>query len=115
MMSVYHCWRSFADSCGWDVPDEKSPKPQRYLRTLGAMTDLRLFPSGPISLESSADKAESTLSDLKGIWDSNRLSPDCSGKLCGRMQWASATVFGRFGRAMLSVLAAVGMSQVDLI
>ena len=101
MLSGYHCWRSFADACGWDVPDEKSPKPQQYLRTLGAMTDLRTFPYGPISLESVSERVETTMKDLRGILESNRLSPGFSGKLYGRMQWASATVFGRFGRAML--------------
>ena len=101
MLSGYHCWRSFAASCGWDVPDEKSPEPQQCLRTLGAMTNMRLFPNGPITLESVDERVENTMSALRGILESNRLTPGFSGKLYGRMQWASATVFGRFGRAML--------------
>ena len=101
MLSGYHCWRAFASVCGWDVPDEKSPPPQRFLRTLGAMTDLRSFPNGPIRLESALERVEKTLSDLQEILKSGRLSPGFAGKLYGRMQWASATCFGRFGRAML--------------
>ena len=101
MLSGFHCWRSFAVACGWDVPDEKSPPPQRYLRTLGAMTDLRKFPNGPICLESVSERVERTMSDLRGILSANRLTPGFAGKLYGRMQWASATCFGRFGRAML--------------
>ena len=101
MLSGYHSWRSFAAVCGWDVPDEKSPPPQRYLRTLGAMTDLRLFPTGPIRLESAIERVKTTLEDLRGNLESRRLSPGFAGKLYGRMQWASATCFGRFGRAML--------------
>ena len=85
MLIGYHCWRSFADACGWDVPDEKSPRPQQYLRTLGAMTDLRSFPHGPISLESVSERVETTMNDLRGILTSNRLSPGFSGKLYGRL------------------------------
>ena len=48
--SAYRCWRRFADLCGWDIPDEKSPPPSHDLRTLGARTDLRNFPGGPILL-----------------------------------------------------------------
>ena len=101
MMSGFHCWRSFARACGWDVPDEKSPPPQRYLRTLGAMTDLSLFPYGPIKLESASERIESTVMDLQEILRSRRLTPGFAGKLYGRMQWASSTIFGRFGRALL--------------
>ena len=101
MLSGYHAWRSFAAVCGWDVPDEKSPPPQRYLRTLGAMTDLLDFPHGPIKLESAIERVQTTLSDLQGILNDRRLTPGFAGKLYGRMQWASATCFGRFGRAML--------------
>ena len=101
MLSGFHCWRAFAQACGWEVHDEKSPPPQRYLRTLGAMTDLRMFPFGPMKLESAVERVESTISDLENILSSRRLTPGFSGKLYGRMQWASSTIFGRFGRAML--------------
>ena len=101
MLSGFHCWRSFAVACGWDVPDEKSPPPQRFLRTLGAMTDLRLFPDGPIKLLSAIERVEATISDLENILRERRLTPGFAGKLYGRMQWASSTIFGRFGRAML--------------
>ena len=30
--SAFKFWRMFADLCGWDVPDEKSPPPSRYTR-----------------------------------------------------------------------------------
>ena len=105
MLSGYHCWRSFALACGWDVPDEKGPSPQRFLRTLGAMTDLRRFPDGPITLESTAERVESTIADLEGMLRSRRLTLGFAGKLYGRMQWASSTIFGRFGRAMLRALS----------
>ena len=101
MRSGYEAWRLFATLCGWDVPDAKSPPPKDFLRTLGAMTDLREFPLGPISLRSAEDRVQSTLADLRGILETRRLPPAFAGKLYGRMQWASATCFGRFGRAML--------------
>ena len=101
MLSGFQAWRALALCCGWDVPDAKSPPPQSCLRTLGAITDLSLFPSGPIRLRSSEDRVKATLRNLNLILDSRRLSPAEAGKLYRRMQWASSTCFGRFGRAML--------------
>ena len=101
MLSGYYSWRSFAALCGWDVPDEKSPPPQQFFRTLGAMTDLRAFPNGPITLSSAKERVEATVKELQAILLSQRLPPAVAGKIYGRMQWASATCFGRFGRALL--------------
>ena len=101
MQSGYRVWRAFAEACGWDVPDSKSPPPQQFLRTLGAMTDLRNYPGAPITLSSAVDRVVSTVQDLEGVLSSRRLQPAFAGKLYGRMQWASAMTFGRFGRAML--------------
>ena len=65
------------------------------------MTDLRLFPKGAIKLASSVERVQSTVDDLRRVLETGRLQPAFAGKLYGRMQWASATCFGRFGRAML--------------
>ena len=65
------------------------------------MTDLRPFPNGPIRLQSAVERVDRTMTDLNWILQSKHLSPGFAGKLYGRMQWASATCFGRFGRAML--------------
>ena len=56
MLSGFHRWRSFASACGWDVPDKKSPPPQRFILNLCAITDLRLFPDGPIELMRAVEK-----------------------------------------------------------
>ena len=101
MFSGYQSWRTFAAICGWDIPDEKSPEPQQFLRTLGAMTDFRRFPIDPIVLSSTEERIKSTLNDLDSVLVTRRLTPAFARKLYGRMQWASATCFGRFGRAML--------------
>ena len=65
------------------------------------MSDLRLFPNGPIKLPITIERVESTASDLERILRTRQLTPGFAGKLHGRMQWASPTSFGRFGRAML--------------
>ena len=44
---------------------------------------------------------KSTVAELQRVLDRRRLRPALAGKLYGRMQWASATCFARFGRAML--------------
>ena len=43
-LSAFSCWRSFADMCGWNIPDKKSPPPSQVFRTLGALSDLSDFP-----------------------------------------------------------------------
>ena len=42
--SSFLCWRSFADLCGWDVPDAKSPPPAQVFRALGAVLDTAAYP-----------------------------------------------------------------------
>ena len=41
----FACWRKFADLCGWDVPDSKSPPPAQLFRALGAMIDFQGTPA----------------------------------------------------------------------
>ena len=40
IQSAYRCWRRLCDLLGWDVPDSKSPPPERALRMIGIWLDL---------------------------------------------------------------------------
>ena len=93
-------WWVFASACGWGVPDNKLNPPQQRLQTLGAMTDLRGFPSAPIVSTSSTDRVESTLSDSRRILIM-RVAPALAGKLYGKLMFMSSQYFGRLGRALL--------------
>lgn len=64
-----------------------------FFRTLGAMTDLRLFPNGPIKRLSAIERVGATISDLENILTESGSHPTSGGKLYGRMQWASSTIF----------------------
>ena len=104
MMSGFISWRAFAAACGWDAPDAKSPPPppKQFLRNLGAMTDLKHFTKRAIELVSSDEEVQTTLGDLRHVFERGRLYLAFAGNLYGRMQGATATCFGRFGCAMLT-------------
>ena len=100
-MSAFTSWRRFAVCCGWDIPDKKSPPPSQRFRTLGAITNLAGFPSGPILLEPAADRVAKILEELQDIFRNQRLTPALAGKLFGKMMFASSQYFMKYGRCML--------------
>ena len=57
--SSYSSWRAFAQMCGWDVPDAKSPPPSQLFRALGAILDFTGFPSSPMYIRLAQDRLES--------------------------------------------------------
>ena len=99
--SAYQCWRIFAALCGWDVPDAKSPPPSDFFRVLGAMTDFRQYPDGPMLLRAASDRVESILEMLTEIRDCNRLSSALAGKIYGKLMFMSSQYYGRLGRALI--------------
>ena len=101
VMSAYWCWRTFADDCGWDVPDAKSPIPSQYFTALGAELDLTGFPVSPMMLRPAKGRAAKILSTLTTALATKKLEPALGGQLFGRMMFQSSQYFGRFGRATL--------------
>ena len=71
-MSAFTSWRRFAVCCGWDIQDKKSPPPSQRFRTLGAITNLSAFPTGPILLEPAADRVAKILDELQDIFRNQR-------------------------------------------
>ena len=100
-MSAYQGWRGFADHCGWDVPDSKSPPPSSRFRSLGAMLDFSKFPREPMLLRPAEDRIESSTALLASILDCRTLPPGLAGKLYGKLMCLSSRYFGRCGRALL--------------
>ena len=67
VMSAYQCWRSFAELCGWDVPDVKSPPPAQNFRALGAIIDLSMYPDGPLMFRPAEDRIENLVMALCNV------------------------------------------------
>ena len=99
--SAYSAWREFAELCGWDVPDSKSPPPSSIFRALGAMVDLSLFPNGPLRFCPAEDRITGLLSTLGDILTTETLPPALAGKIYGKLMFLSSQYFGRLGRALL--------------
>ena len=99
--AAYRFWRGFADLCGWDVPDAKSPPPSRLTRLLGAISDLRLTPMCAPCFRIAEDRAEKISRILKMVAKCNKLTPALAGNIWGQLGFSQTAMCGRFGRAML--------------
>ena len=99
--SAYRCWRRFADIFGWDIPDEKSPPPSQYVRTLGAMADMRDFPGKPILLRVAQARVSEIGDQIQEIPEKRMLRPALAGKLFGRLLFCSSQFYGNLGRSMI--------------
>ena len=99
--SAFECWRKFAELCGWDVPDEKSPPPSQCFRALGAILDFSGYPKGPMLIRPASDRLESLMILLGQVLAEQKLSPALAGKLYGKLMFMSSQYFGRLGRALL--------------
>ena len=97
----FSSWRRFADLCGWDVPDSKSPPPTQLFRALGAMMDFESYPRGPICIRPAEDRVTELLDVLQRILTDRALAPALAGKIYGKLMFLSSQYFGRLGRALL--------------
>ncbi|CAK0843649.1 unnamed protein product [Prorocentrum cordatum] len=99
--SCWRSWRNFAQLCGWDVPDVKSPPPSAELRALGAWTDLRPAPGGSPLIKIADERAQELRKDVFDCLHSWRLRSGHASRLVDRLGFASTQLFGRRGRAQL--------------
>ena len=98
--SGYTFWRRFADLCGWDVPDKKSPPPTQLQRVLGASSDLTFTPISPPWLWMCDDRREKLSGILRSVL-CHGLAAALAGQVWGQLSFAQTNMAGRFGRAML--------------
>ena len=103
--SGFRGWRDFAEFCGWDIPDSKSPPPAAVFNTLGAETDLSGFPDDPVLLRASKDRIEKLVVLLNDVVEAGFLKPALAGKLFGKLMFMSSQYYGRCGRALLRAFA----------
>jgi len=101
IQSAYRCWRRLCDLLGWDVPDSKSPPPERALRVLGIWLDLSKTPWEPFFILITQDRLEKILAAIQGILECARLAPGDASSLYGQLGWTCITSHGRSGRATL--------------
>ena len=87
---AFASWRGFADLCGWDVPDAKSPPPSQCFRALGARLDLSAYPMVPMLIKPVEDRIEGMIEALLKVSHEKRLSPSLAGKLCGKLMFMSS-------------------------
>lgn len=80
VFSAFASWRGFADLCGWDIPDAKSPPLSQCFRALGALLDFSGYPSGPMLIEPAEDRTEYLIEALLKLSHKKRLSPSRAGK-----------------------------------
>ena len=99
--SAFSCWREFAEFCGWEVPDEKSPPPAQVFRALGAILDFRCYPKSPMLIRPASDRMDSLKALLGQVLEERRLAPALAGKLYGKLMFMSSQYFARLGRALL--------------
>ena len=100
-MSAWFAWRAFANLCGWDVPDSKSPLPASAFRAVGAWLDLSALPNGHGTFRIAADRSQHLQAELHAVLEANMLPPGRAGQLYGKLGFASTQVFGMMGRAPL--------------
>jgi hypothetical protein len=94
-------WRAFANLCGWDIPDSKSPHPAGCFQALGGSTDLSPLPELPARLLLTEDRLQALLKELLMIKAARKLLPGLAGRINGKLQWTTSLIHGRFGVAML--------------
>ena len=101
IQSAFICWRRVCWLLGWDVPDSKSPPPQRALRVLGIWLDLSKTPWEPFFVLITQDRLEKILDFINSILECGQLAPGEASSLYGQLGWTCITSHGRCGRAKL--------------
>ena len=105
VMSAFVCWRSFAELCGRDVPDAKSPPPEHCFRALGAIVYISGYPAGPLLLCLAEVRIANLMEPLLNVRVQLKLSPALAGKFYGKFMFMSSQYVGRFGRALFRALS----------
>ena len=98
--SAFIMWRGFAEVCGWDVPDSKSPPPENIRRLLGAVSDLSWTPFSPPCLWIAEERSEKIILTLRSMLEKG-LPAALAGQVWGQLGFAQTSMMGRYGRAML--------------
>ena len=101
---AFRVWRRFADLCGWDIPDAKSPPPADLFRVLGAMIDLTRTPLPPV-IRLADDRFLKLSRAAIGVLASQSLAAGLAGQLFGQFGFSCSQFFGRWGRAKLRLFS----------
>ena len=98
---AYQAWRLLADTCGWLIPDDKSPPPEFIFRALGVMFDLSPVPCSSAIIRIAKERVSKLIDALNEISSSQHLAPAHAGQLFGQFGFSCSQFFGRWGRGML--------------
>ena len=94
--SAYVCWRELCNLLGWDVPDSKSPPPERSFQVLGIFLDLSGTPQFAFHILITEKRLEKLLKLLTQYLTSQRLAPGEAASLFGQLSWTCITHQGQF-------------------
>jgi hypothetical protein len=101
--SVGRAFRNCAEITGWRLrSDEKDKDFAPEFEVLGVVFDLAaVMPEGVLVVKNTATRVKALSEQLSRSLSSGRLSAAEAAQLAGRLQFASAQVFGRCGTAIL--------------
>ena len=99
--SAFRAWRNFADCCGWQIPDDKSPPPAFFFRALGAMVHLRNDELHKPYICVTEDRASKMMDAMDGILSDEALGPAYAGQLFGQLGFTCTQCHGKWGRAKM--------------
>jgi hypothetical protein len=95
----------FAELCGWDVPDGKSPTPAQVYLAVGYKVNHVGTPSRWARLQVSELRREGILKTIDSILQAGRLDGGLAGSVWGKLGFAMNALYGKYGRAMLRPLS----------
>jgi len=94
-------WLSLAESCGWNIPLEKSPEASQLFRALGVFVDLKPLPLSAAMIRVCKDRVNSIILTLHQIMQTGRVTPGIAASIAGKLLFTSSSFAGRYGKAML--------------
>ena len=104
LLHGWTCWRILAMLLGWDVPDSKSPLPSQLFTALGIQQVHLYTPEFPVTFQITAKRKAVLRALLEYFLNSKRIGPSDAGSLASKLGFATTSMFGRVGRALLRAL-----------
>eukprot|EP00971_Amphidinium_carterae_P279456 5547589-Amphidinium_carterae.3 len=100
------CLHEFFRTLGFQLDPRKSQPPTTNAVILGVHFDLQHVCQGLLQVHAKPERVQQLTAEMQNVLDRGFLSPSHAAKLVGKADIVNSTLFGRVGRAALSVLRA---------